>query len=194
LNRSPVVRAARALFPAAAAVLLCLTGPLPATAQPSPSARDGAHDFDFNVGVWKSQIRRTANPLSGGDQVVELNGTVTVRKVWGGRALLEEIEADGPGGHWEGMTVFLYNPRARQWNQSFANSTGGVLDTPTIGSFKDGRGEFYATDTFEGRAILVRGAWFEITSDAHRYEESYSDDGGRTWHVAFSSRLTRLAQ
>jgi hypothetical protein len=45
---------------------------------------------------------------------------VTVRKVWKGRGWLEEIEANGPNGHWEGMTLFPYNPQARQRNQSFA--------------------------------------------------------------------------
>jgi hypothetical protein len=40
-----------------------------------------------------------------------LDGTVVVRKVWDGRGELEEIEADGPTGHWEGLNLFLYNPQ-----------------------------------------------------------------------------------
>jgi hypothetical protein len=46
-------------------------------------------------------------------------------------------------------------------------------------------------DTFEGRSILVRGVWSEIKPDSHRYEESYSSDGGRTWSAAFIADLTR---
>ena len=33
------------------------------------------------------------------------------------------------------------------------------LITPTIGSFKNGRGELFSSDTFNDRAILVRGVW-----------------------------------
>jgi len=67
------------------------------TAQPAKVAtRDGQHDFDFNIGVWKTHIRRILDPLSGSANSIELEGTVTVRKVWDGRAQLEEIEADGP--------------------------------------------------------------------------------------------------
>jgi hypothetical protein len=155
------------------------------------AVRDGQHDFDFNVGVWKTHIRRVLDPLSGSTQSIELNGTVTVRKVWDGRAQLEEIETQGPDGPWEGLTLFLYNPEAHQWSQNFVNSKAGVLSTPQIGAFRDGRGELYASDTVNGRSILVRDVWSDIKPDSHHFEESYSDDGGKTWAPAFIATLTR---
>ena len=160
-------------------------------AQPPKEARDGQHDFDFNFGTWRTHIKRILDPLSGSTKSIELNGTVTVRKIWDGRAQLEEIEADGPDGHWEGMTLFLYNPRAHQWSQSFVNSKSGVLTPPLIGAFKDGRGELFASDTFNERSILVRSVWSDITPDSHHFEESYSTDGGKTWTAAFIANLTR---
>jgi len=160
-------------------------------AQPSTPMRDGQHDFDFNIGVWKTHIKRVLDPLSGSTKSIELNGTVTVRKVWDGRAQLEEIETEGPNGHWEGLTLFLYNPQARQWSQSFVNSKVGVLSTPLIGAFKDGRGELFAVDTFNDRSILVRAVWSDITPNSHHFEESYSDDRGKTWAPAFIATLTR---
>jgi len=111
--------------------------------------------------------------------------------VWNGRAQLEEIEADGPKGHWEGMTMFLYDPEAHQWSQLFVNSKSGMMSNPLIGSFKDGRAELYSQDTFHDKSILVRGVWSEITTDSHHYEESYSNDGGKTWAAAFLADLTR---
>lgn len=158
------------------------------------AARDGQHDFDFNFGVWKSHIKRILDPLSGSANSIELNGTVTVRKVWDGRAQLEEIEADGPNGHWEGLTLFLYDPSAHQWSQTFVNSKSGVLTPGLIGSFKEGRGELYAQDSVNGRSILVRGVWSDIKPDSHHFEESYSDDGGKTWAPAFIASLTREKQ
>ncbi len=158
---------------------------------PKAEVRDGQHDFDFNIGVWKTHIRRILNPLSGSANSIELVGTVTVRKVWDGRAQLEEIEADGPKGHWEGLTLFLYNPDAHQWSQSFANSKSGVLISPLIGEFKNGRGELFSQDSFNGRSILVRGTWSDISPDSHHFEESYSQDGGKTWAPAFIANLTR---
>jgi hypothetical protein len=155
------------------------------------AARDGEHDFDFNIGVWHTHIRRISDPLSGSGKSVELNGTVTVRKVWDGRAQLEEIEADGPNGHWEGLTVFLYNPQAHQWSQSFIDSKMAALNSPEIGAFHDGRGELFSQDTFQGKSILVRAVWSEIAPNSHRFEELYSADGGKTWAPAFVAELTR---
>jgi hypothetical protein len=153
--------------------------------------RDGQHDFDFNLGVWRTHIRRVLDPLSGGTHSMEMNGTVSVRKVWDGRAWLEEIEADGPNGHWEGMTLFTYNPQAHQWSQNFVDSQNGVVTSPLIGEFKNGRGELFAQDTRGGRTLLIRAVWSDITPDAHHFEESYSDDGGKSWVPVFIASLTR---
>jgi len=152
---------------------------------------EGAHDFDFNLGVWHSHIRRILDPFSDTGKAVELDGTVTVRKIWDGRAQLEEIEADGSNGHWEGLTLFLYDPESHQWSQSYINSKMAALGSPLVGSFKNGRGELFAQDTFQDKSILVRGLWSGITPNAHRYEESYSNDGGKTWWPAFIATLTR---
>jgi hypothetical protein len=179
------------ILAASAAMWVFPLNALSEPAQPPKEIRDGQHDFDFNFGTWKSHIKRILDPLSGATKSIELNGTVTVRKVWDGRAQLEEIEADGPNGHWEGMTLFLYNPQAHQWSQSFVNSKNGILTTPLIGAFKDGRGELFASDTFNDRSILVRTVWSDIKPDSHHFEESYSDDGGKTWAPAFIATLTR---
>jgi hypothetical protein len=173
----------------------CIPPPAAAAGEPAaptpPAIRDGQHDFDFNIGTWKTHIKRVLDPWSSSPKSIELNGTVTVRKVWDGRAQLEEIETEGPNGHWEGLTLFLYNPLAHQWSQSFVNSKIGILAAPLIGSFKDGRGELFSTDTFNDRSILVRGVWSDIKPGSHHFEESYSNDGGKTWAPAFIANLTQ---
>jgi hypothetical protein len=92
------------------------------------------------------------------------------------------------------MTLFLYNPEARQWSQSFVNSKSGVLTSPLIGAFHNGRGELFSQDAFNNRSILGRGIRSDITPDSHHFEESYSDDGGKTWAPAFIANLTRGKQ
>src|SRR5258707_11868390 len=86
---------------------------------PSGELRDGQHDFDFNIGTWKIHTRLLLHPRTGSNDWVDLNGTVHVRKVWNGRAQLEQIEADGATGHFEGFTLFLDNPHAHHWRNNF---------------------------------------------------------------------------
>src|ERR1041384_5676840 len=106
--------------------------------------RDGQHDFDFEIGTWKTQLRRLQRPLSGSTTWVEYEGTSVVSKVLDGRANLVELKVDGPAGRIEGLSLRLYNPQSRQWSLNFANINSGTLTLPTIGEFKDGRGEVEA--------------------------------------------------
>jgi len=53
-----------------------------------PASRDGQHDFDFEIGTWKTRLSRRLHPLTGSSKWVEYEGTAVVRKVWNGRANL----------------------------------------------------------------------------------------------------------
>ena len=183
----------RHALPLAAAVLISASAALAADSAPTQAAitRDGAHDFDFDFGVWHTEITRRLHPLSDSTESMKLSGTVTIRKVWGGKAQLEEIEADGPKGHWEGMTLFLYNPDSHEWSQTFANNKMGAPGVGNIGYFTDGRVDLYGQDTFQDKSILVHAVWSDISPNGHHYTESYSNDLGRTWHVSFNAELTR---
>jgi len=154
-----------------------------ARSQPALTDRDGRHDFDFEIGTWKTHLWRLQQPLSGSNTWVEYEGTTVVRKVWNGRANLVELEVDGPAGHIEGLNLRLYNPQSHQWSLNFASSSGGALGQPTIGEFKNGRGEFFDQELFNGRAILVRFVISDIKPDSCRFEQSFSEDGGKTWEV-----------
>jgi hypothetical protein len=151
--------------------------------QPPLAERDGQHDFDFEIATWKTHLWRLQHPLSGSNTWVEYEGTSGVRKVWNGRANLVELEVDGPAGHLEALSLRLYNPQSHQWSLNFASSSGGTLSQPTIGEFKNGRGEFFDQERFNGRAILVRFIISDIKPDSCRFEQSFSDDGGKTWEI-----------
>ncbi len=154
-----------------------------ASAQQSVEQGDGRHDFDWDIGTWKTHQRRLLHPLTGSQTWVEYNGTDVVRKLWDG-ANMGLVEADGPAGHLEIFTLRLYNPQARQWGISFANPTG-TLSLPVVGEFKNGRGEFYDQETYNGRTILVRFSISDITPNSCDFEQAFSADGGKTWEANF---------
>src|SRR5262245_24842455 len=83
---------------------------------------DGSKDFDFEFGQWQLKLKRRLEPLTGSDRWVEYEGPSVVRKVWGGKANLGEIDVTGPAGRIEGLSLRVYDPQARQWSIVFANS------------------------------------------------------------------------
>jgi hypothetical protein len=152
---------------------------------------DGQHDFDPLIGAWKYHLKRRLNPLTGSNAWVEFDGTGVCRKVWDG-ASLDQVELDGPNGHIEGLTLRVYNPQSRQWRLYWANRKVGILDPPQVGEFKNRRGEFFAQDTINGKTILIRFAWTNTTTDTPHFEQSFSDDGGKTWEVNWITDQTRV--
>jgi hypothetical protein len=179
-----------------------ILGPhLPAQTQSDPAKtgqqavteeRDGQHDFDFQFGRWKVHNRRLLHPLTGSNEWVEFDGTIVARPIWGGRANTDEFEADSPSGHIEGMTVRTYNPKSHQWSIYWANQKNGVFSLPpTVGKFKNGRGEFFDQEDFNGQSIFVRYLWLVPSPDSTRWEQAFSVDGGKTWETNWIMIATR---
>jgi hypothetical protein len=164
-----------------------------ATPQASTTERDGRHDFDFEIGSWKIHLKRRLHPLTGSNTWVEFDGTSITRKLWDGRAQIEQFETDGQGDHIEGLTLRTYNPESHQWRLYWANSKVGILDPPQVGEFKHGHGEFYAQDTINGKTILIRFLWTNTATSTPHFEQSFSDDGGKTWEVNWITDQTRVS-
>ncbi|GLQ99265.1 hypothetical protein [Dyella mobilis] len=158
----------------------------------TPAEQDAQHDFDFHLGSWKSDISKLQHPLTGSTTWISCQGKLVARKVWDGRAQMEELEADCPTGHMEDLLLFLYNPDTHQWSLNAAAVGDGVIGKPMFGEFKNGRGEFYDQETYKGRTILVRQVWEDITPTSHHFEQSFSDNGGKTWEPNFRATLTRM--
>jgi len=177
-----------------AALFLCL----PALADDSrAAAHDGRHDFDFEIGHWQAHVRTLGHRLSHSTDWDELSGTVITRAL----PMLEgwnesEMRVDSPTTHRhiELLAVRLYNPTSHQWAIYGSSIKTGVFDPPMIGQFKDGRGELYSQDTWEGRAVYVRFIWQSIDPDRTHLEQAYSDDGGKTWETNWIYDGRRLSQ
>jgi len=191
-------------FPFCSAVLIAfaVVSPSRSDAQPSapaasapaaPAGHDGSHDFDWIIGTWKATLRRLVKPLTGSTTWVDFEGRQLSKPIWGGKANLDEFIVDAPaaGVKIEGTALRLYDPTSQQWRIYWANSKRGIVDPPVIGRFSNGRGEFYGMDELDGRAILVRYVWSNITANSAHFEQAFSVDGGKNWEVNWISDVTR---
>ena len=162
------------------------------TAATPMQQRDGQHDFDFEFGAWKIQLKRLVKPLTGSTSWLEYSGTSVVRKVWDGKANLGELEVGGATGRIEGLSLRTYNPQSHQWHIGWVNSADGTMGPAMIGAFKNGRGEFFNQESFNGRAIFVRFIFSDITANSFHFEQAFSDDGGKTWEANWVANFTKV--
>lgn len=179
---------------AAVGSLIALAGTLMVRpAQAARQQRDGAHDFDWEVGVWNTQLRVLRQNSDGTTAWVTYQGTSNVIPIWNCRADMVQLEATGPGGrHIEAINLRLYDKETGQWNLNFANAEAALFGVPTIGEFHDGVGRFYDEEPIGGRQVLVRGMWSHITATSAHFVQSISDDGGKTWQVNWIADDTRV--
>jgi hypothetical protein len=182
----------RATLPALmCAVLLATLVPQGSSAQPAKTV-DHQHDFDFEFGNWQADLKVLQHPFTGSHTYVDFRGTSVVKRIWNGRANYGELEVGNATTHIEGLTLRLYDPRVHEWHIYFSNSANGGLGLPPmVGHFTKGRGEFYDTETIDGKTTRVRFVFSDITRNTFHFEQSFSIDGGKTWERDWISTFTR---
>ena len=96
----------------AAAVLVAalVLAPTVVHADAGPAPDDAEHAFDFDIGTWKTHSTRLLHPLAGSTEWIQMDGVTVVRPVWGGKGNIAELEADGPKGHLQLLSLRLYDP------------------------------------------------------------------------------------
>jgi hypothetical protein len=162
---------------------------LAADSPPAASAeRNGQHDFDFLFGRWKVHLQRK---VPGADRWTESDGYGIDRKIWGGRANLDEFLSESPNDV-ERLTVRTYNGATHLWSVYWASSRDGILSSAQVGKFDHGQGEFYTQDNSDGKGTLLRSVWSKITPTSAHLEQAFSEDGGKSWKVNSISDMMRV--
>ena len=149
----------------------------------------GMNDFDFLVGSWNVDNRRLRTLLVGSDDWQTFPATSTCQSVFNGGGNIDEIVFPTLGTR--GFTLRLFNVDAKEWSLYWASSRTGLLYPPVVGTFTDGRGDFYGDDTHEGKPIRAHFIWSDITPTSARWEQEFSPDGGQTWESNWVMELTR---
>ncbi len=153
--------------------------------------RDGARDFDFLMGRWRVRNRRLQQRLTGSRVWDEFTATIVCRPILGGLGNEDEYRTE----HWAGfigMSFRFFDTAARRWSIYWVDNRCAALQPPVIGSFSGDTGRFEGTDTFEERPILVRFIWSGITTPSPRWEQAFSEDGGKAWETNWVMELARI--
>jgi len=153
-----------------------------------------ASDFDFWFGSWQVHNRRLTRRLAGSDQWEEFPATVVARPLLDGLGNEDEFRTDHDGG-FVGMSFRFFDPERRRWSIYWADSRRpGELDPPVFGTFSGDLGIFEGEDIHRGRPILVRFTWSGVTTPTPRWEQAFSDDGGRTWETNWVMEFARAGE
>ena len=152
---------------------------------------DGRNDFDFLIGTWKVHHRALTKRLKGSNDWDEFEGDTLSRKILNGLGNMDENIIHRKTSPVHAITLRLFNPESKEWSIYWSTNLTGTLDVPMIGGFKNGRGEFYSQEVFEGRHIYNRFIWSKITATSCQWEQAFSEDGGITWETNWIMEFER---
>lgn len=153
---------------------------------------DGRNDFDFLIGTWKVYHHRLKERLKGSSTWEDFEGDTVVRKILNGLGNMDENIIHRQTGPVHAITLRLFDPKANEWSLYWAADLTGTLDVPMIGGFKNGVGEFYSQEVFEGHHIFSRFIWSEIAAASCKWEQAFSADGGKTWETNWVMNFQRV--
>lgn len=170
-----------------------------AGAQRSPAMSPHAtpeppHDFDFLHGHWLVRNRRLRERLVGSSDWEAFDGVQECRPILGGFGNQDELVSDAFGDRrFIGMTLRLFDPRAREWSIYWVDNRSVQLQPPVRGRFEAGIGTFLGRDAHAGRPVLARFLWTPIDARHARWEQAFSTDEGATWETNWIMDFERSA-
>jgi hypothetical protein len=168
---------------------MAVVGPLglgvASAAARAPAATGKPGDFGFLTGEWRIRNRRLKD-----GKWDEFDGEATVVGILGGVASVEELRI--PARNFSGMGLRLLDVERKLWADYWVNGQGGVLTPPPAwGSFTQGVGTWDSDEVDNGKAMIVRGVWDQVTPNSCRWYQAVSHDDGKTWQENWVMHWTR---
>ncbi|CAM2009195.1 DUF1579 family protein [Acanthopleuribacter pedis] len=137
--------------------------------------------LDFWVGDWAL----TWKDAKGNTQT----GSNKIEKVLNQCIIQENF--NGPG--LEGRSWSVYDPKTKQWRQTWVDSNGSYLEF--TGAFADGKMELRmpATKGPDGKSVVRRMVFHDIKKDSLTWSWQSTNDGGKTWKDLWVIQYKRKA-
>jgi hypothetical protein len=145
-------------------------------AEQKPCTQPEASQLDFWIGEWNATWQDT------------VHGSNKITKILGGCVILEQFDGN-PGMELKGMSVSTWNPRKKQWQQTWVDNSGGYLDF--VGGMDGDRMILSREFTYEGKTIMQRMIFENITDDSFDWIWQRSTDKGENWETLWKIDYTR---
>ena len=148
------------------------------------SAPTEATQFDFLIGQWELTVRPRATTLATKIHgVPKLVGTWKAWRAFDGWGIEDELRIMDASGNLMSLAhaMRFYDATGRQWMTTLLDVYRAKFSTSTATwSGKEMTVMSRGTDQ-EGKPVLMRTRFFDITASAFRYQQDRSLDDGKSW-------------
>lgn len=149
-------------------------------------------DFDFLIGQWKVANRKLKERLSGSNEWIEFGGELVVRKTLNGYANVDDFKCDFNGVEINAVTLRVFNPKEKLWSIYWLDNLSYEMIPQVKGNFKEGSGEFYGQELFNGKTVNLKFTWTKTSNELVHWNQAYYDDSSDDWEINWIMDFTKI--
>ena len=136
---------------------------------PRPCSSPEHRQFDFWIGQW--DVKTPDGKLAGRNTIEPILGGCALKESWTG------------AGGMVGTSYNSYNALSKGWHQTWVDGSGTLLLLD--GGWKDGKMVLRGESAVQNGKALNEISWEKLEGGGVRQIWRVSQDGGKTWRVAF---------
>lgn len=142
--------------------------------------------FDFWIGKWDLTYQQKDGTIAKAQN--------NIYRILSGTTIQENFKViAGANKGYTGKSWSVYNPRSKEWKQTWVDSEGAYLTFD--GKIDGNKRIFFRTATNpEGKTIYQRMVFYEITENSFTWDWEQSNDAGKNWTLLWRINYKRKSE
>ena len=150
-------------------------------------------NFDFLIGKWTVLNKRLKERLKNSTEWIEFTGEMETKPILNGLGLMDEMKSSHFGDEFIGLSIRMVDPKTNIWTIYWADTASpeNYLKEQVVGEFKNGIGEFYGKEYYQGKEYKLRFTWEMKSETIAQWEQAYFDELNNEWETNWIMEFTR---
>ena len=150
-------------------------------------------NFDFLTGKWAVVNKRLKERLNNCSEWIESPAQMETKKILNGLGSMDELKSSFFEDEFVGLSIRLLNPKSNEWTIYWADTANPelLLKEQVTGKFKDGIGQFYGVETYNGKKVKLRFIWKKENLNSAQWEQAYYDEINNEWETNWIMIFTK---
>ncbi|WP_283636951.1 hypothetical protein [Aquaticitalea lipolytica] len=150
-------------------------------------------NFDFLIGKWTVLNKRLKERLKNSTEWIEFTAEMETKPILNGLGLMDEMKSSHFGDEFIGLSIRMVDPKTNIWTIYWADTASpeNYLKEQVVGEFKNGIGEFYGKEYYQGKEYKLRFTWEMKSETIAQWEQAYFDELNNEWETNWIMEFTR---
>jgi len=154
------------------------------------------HDFEFLIGRWTVLNKRLKERLKNNTEWIEFMAAMETKPILNGLGLMDEMKSSHFGDEFIGLSIRMVDPKTNIWTIYWADTSSpeNYLKEQVVGGFKNGIGEFYGKEWYQGKKYQLKFTWKKESTNTAKWEQAYFDEIRNEWETNWIMEFTKCTE